>query len=94
MVSRPTLYDDPRRNERELPCIVELVVPPSETIDVIGAWHRTRFLEQHRGRGRYQEPHWYRRWCFKEPRDAQDFMAAFGGVLVPPLSKARRRSRA
>src|SRR5687768_4361315 len=49
-------------------------------------WHRTRFLESRRGHGRTevqgQEILSYIRWCFKDARDAEEFKAAFGGVIA------------
>ena len=88
--SRRSLYDDPRRNEQDYPHIVEMPVPEGglgRRLDAMHEWHRVRFLESRSGHGGWRDGVWYKRWCFKEPRDAQDFKAAFGGAIVPPKRK-------
>lgn len=91
MNARRQLYDDPRRNERDLPHIVELPVPEGGFRDQLAAmhdWHRKRFLQSRSGHGGCRDGVWYVRYCFKEPRDAADFKAAFGGQMVaPPRSR-------
>jgi hypothetical protein len=89
------LYNDPRRNEREHAFIIEMAVPEGgfgRRLDAMHDWHRARFLEHRAGRGRHADGINYVRWCFKDPRDAEDFMMAFGGALVPP-GRSHQQSR-
>jgi hypothetical protein len=97
--SRRERYDDPRRNERDYPHIVEIQVPPVvglQNLQEIAAWHRTRFLETRHGHGRTEEQNrefvCFIRFCFKDPRDAEDFSAKFGGVIVPARSRQAKRA--
>ena len=89
--TRRQRYDDPRRNEQEYPHIVEMRVPGGglgRRLDDMHEWHRARFLESRSGHGRTASEGFeivsYIRWCFKDPRDAEDFKAAFSGAIVPP----------
>jgi hypothetical protein len=97
--TRRQRYDDPRRNEQDYPHIVEMRVPSrglGRRLDDMHDWHRARFLESRRGHGRSeaqaQEIVSYIRWCFKDPRDAEDFKAAFGGLMVAPKNRGRQVS--
>jgi hypothetical protein len=99
--SRREQYDDPRRNERDYPHIVEVRVPPVvglQNLQEVTTWHQTRFLQTRSGHGRVAEENrefvCYVRFCFKDPRDAEDFKAAFGGQSVAPKHKRRGASRA
>jgi hypothetical protein len=99
--SRRERYDDPRRNERDFPHIVELRVPPVaglQNLPEIAAWHRSRFLETKSGYGRTEEENrefvCYVRFCFKDPRDAEDFKAVFGGQSATPRHAQRGAFRA
>jgi hypothetical protein len=110
-VSRRDSYNDPHRNERDYPHIVEVMVPPASklaTFEASAAWHQThndmldwhykRFLKDRRGHGRTEEQNrefvCFIRFCFKDPRDAEDFKARFGGCLVAPRHTCRGASRA
>jgi fructose-1,6-bisphosphatase len=66
--SRRENHNDPRRNERDYPYIVEVMVSPASKLASFNAsaawhqlyndmhdWHRTRFLEYRSGRGRTEE---------------------------------------
>lgn len=84
MNARRGLYDDPRHNERAYPYMVDIAVPEGglgKRLDGMHDWHRARFLESRSGRGGCRDGTWFVRWCFKDQRDAEDFMAAFGGTL-------------
>jgi hypothetical protein len=99
--SRRELYDDPRRNERDYPYIVEVRVPSVvglRNLPEMAAWHRTRFLETRHGHGRTEEENrefvCFIRFCFKDSRDAEDFKTTFGGQPAAPRSARRGASRA
>jgi hypothetical protein len=66
--SRRESHNDPHRNERDYPHIVEVMVPPAsklatleaawawhQTYNAMHEWHRTRFLESRTGHGRTEE---------------------------------------
>lgn len=73
--------------EREYPHIVEMAVPEGgfgPRLDAMHDWHHKRGLQSREGRGRYEEPTHYIRWCFAKREDAEAFQIAFGGRLLPP----------
>ena len=74
-----------RRNERELPNLVEIPVPDGglgDRADAILAWHRRRGLSSHRGTVRREGDAYFVRWCFSESDDAEAFALVFGGEAV------------
>jgi hypothetical protein len=66
--SRRESYDDPRRNERDYPHIVEIMIPPASKLTTFEEqsawhqihndmhnWHRARFLQSRSGFRRTEE---------------------------------------
>ena len=81
------LYDDPKRNERECPNIVELPVPDNgfgETLELIRLFHVKLSIEARSGRGRREEGRDYVRWCFADRMNAKAFCNMFDGGLIEP----------
>ncbi len=86
-MAKKSLYDDPKRNKRDLPYIVEIAVPENglgNTLDVIAVFHMQLALEQKRGRGRHEEGRDFVRWCFDDPQTAGQFQGLFGGAVLGP----------
>lgn len=74
-------------NERDYPHMVEMPVPAGglgAKLDPIHGFHRDRGLIPYPGRWQRREDQDFVRWCFADRRDAEAFMAAFGGVLLLP----------
>lgn len=97
--ARRQIYDDPRRNERDYPHIVEMRIPPGglgNRLNDMHQWHHNHFLESRSGHGRTASEGFeivtFIRWCFKDPRDAEDFKGSFGGEIVQPKSRDRREA--
>jgi hypothetical protein len=83
-----------RKNERDYPHIVELLLPSGgfRSNDML-AFHRGRGIEHRRGRGRYGIGQYYVRFCFADPAHADAFREEFGGerlTTAPPRGRARR----
>ena len=72
-------------NERDLPHLVELALPPEGFRDVllqIGAFHRERRIPVRRGRSRYEVKPFHVRFCFPDAPTADAFRNRFGGECL------------
>ena len=70
------------QNERDYPNIVKLAVPPNgfgAKLDAMYEFHRSRGLDDRRGRGQRRDNQDCVRWCIANRSDAEAFEKAFGG---------------
>ena len=72
-------------NERDLPHLVELALPPEGFRDVllqIDAFQRERRIPVRRGRSRYEVKPFHVRFCFPDAPTADAFRNRFGGECL------------
>jgi hypothetical protein len=85
--TKPTLI------ERNFPHHVEVLVPPGglgRRLDAMHEWHRTRNIEQMRGRSRRNENgRNYVRWCFADAETAKAFASEFANFTVKKIREGR-----
>jgi len=82
-------------NERDLPHVVELALPPGPFGSVvleIDAFHREQRIPVRRGRSRHEAEQSYIRFCFPDAATADGFRNRFGGECLThaPLKPKQR----
>lgn len=79
-------------NERDFPHLVDIVVPEGglgRRLDAMHEWLRERGLEARRGGGGIGVS----RWCFADPRAADEFAEVHGGTRRTTEAGTRRQQR-
>ena len=81
-------------NEKKFPHIVELAVPAGgfgAGLIAIFDFHDAHGVDVARGRFIRHDDRDFTRWCFPDENTAREFIALFGGAVVPATGPLTRR---